>query len=276
MNTNAKNGTFTRIMLALVAILIAALVMFETNVNLANAAAVTDVAETSVVATEAPVVAELVLEPIELLMPMDEFLATVEGEFNYKSYVRLFEMYGYEEFMTKSEIPQYFQTMYNNPFATGTIRTSGCGITSVAMISTYLFEQTITPDMLTFGYRGDNPASAMERAVRKLGLNMTKYYGKEAVSNLDPALEAGCPVIILTRAPSIFTEGGHFIVVTGKTEDGRYLVNDPYLGNYYRPEYVDEYLHGFTRDQMLRGLVGVYVFDSKDAFQGDPSLIPQA
>ena len=58
------------------------------------------------------------------------------------------------------------------------------------------------------------------------------------------------------------------------TEDGRYLVNDPNMYNLLSGKYTDEYMNGFTRSQILKGLVGTYVFDTKAEFNGDPTLIP--
>ena len=210
------------------------------------------------------------------LMSMEDFLASVEEGFNRDSYVKIFDIYGYEEFMTRSEIPHYFQTMYTQRFATGTIRTSGCGITCLSMVVSYLYDTTITPDMMLIYDNRKSPASAFEKGIREMKLNCEKHYGMSAIDNLDAALEAGSPVIALMNSKSIFTDYGHFILITGKTEEGTYLVNDPNLENYYKLYYKDEFLNGFTRKHITTGLKGIYIFDPKEGFQGDPSLLPNA
>lgn len=202
---------------------------------------------------------------------LSEFLSTVDNEQNLKFYQQLYSMYDYESFNNRSDVPQYFQTTYTQPFATGTIRSSGCGITSLAMVASYLTGEEITPDMLTNGYRGDNPASAMHAGIKNLGLKLTTYEGwgiacqelnEDGKTNLDAALEAGKPVIARMNSSSLFTEGGHFIVIAGKTEDGKYIVNDPNLENYYKSYMVDGFTNGFTEEQITRGLCGIYILET--------------
>ena len=180
-------------------------------------------------------------------------------------------MYDYESFNNRSDVPQYFQTTYTQPFATGTIRSSGCGITSLAMVASYLTGEEITPDMLTNGYRGDNPASAMHAGIKNLGLKLTTYEGwgiacqelnENGKTNLDEALESGKPVIARMNSSSLFTDAGHFIVIAGKTEDGKYIVNDPNIENYYKQHMVDGFTNGFTEEQITRGLCGIYILET--------------
>ena len=202
---------------------------------------------------------------------LSEFLSTVDNEQNLKFYQQLYSMYDYESFNNRSDVPQYFQTTYTQPFATGTIRSSGCGITSLAMVASYLTGEEITPDMLTNGYRGDNPASAMHAGIKNLGLKLTTYEGwgiacqelnENGKTNLDEALESGKPVIARMNSSSLFTDAGHFIVIAGKTEDGKYIVNDPNIENYYKQHMVDGFTNGFTEEQITRGLCGIYILET--------------
>lgn len=224
-----------------------------------------------------PEVEETIATAPIVIPTQEEFMAGIYDKHTRELYEQLFEIYDYEEFMTRSDIPQYFQSVYHKTtFAGGTIRSSGCGISCLAMITSYLYGQTITPDMYTLDYRGDNPASVLERLVSEdyLNIRMDKYYGNDARTQFHIAMENGNPVIMLHREGSIFTEGGHFIVVTGMTEDGRYIVNDPNMYNLLRTTYADEYMHGFTWNQLKQGLVGTYVFDTKADFNGDPLRVP--
>ena len=231
------------------------------------------IAETEPIATESA------------MMSREEFLEGVTNTFNHDSWERIFDIYGYEEFMTRSKVPHYFQTMFTDKFATGTIRSAGCGITCLSMVVSYLYDETITPDMmLIYDKNPDNPAAAFERGIRAMGLNCEKYYGLIAyqdqvgedgeiqLNKLDAALEEGRPVIALMGQSSLFTDYGHFILITEKTEDGLYKVNDPNLENYYNLYYKDEFLNGFTRKHITMGLRGIYIFDSKEMLESNPEL----
>ena len=214
--------------------------------------------------TEPPVVIDEEIE--EEKQTLEEFLNSIEDPQNKDFYTRLYEIYDFETFPYRSNIPLYFQTMYTHPFANGTIRSAGCGITSLSMICTYLYDEVITPDMMLKYQCSTEPAATMENAIRVMNLNCTKYYGMAALENLDIAIENDCPIIALYRAPSLFTEGGHFVVIAGKNEEGKYIVNDPNLENYYKPWMVDRFTNGFTREDVVYGLQGIYIFDSKADF----------
>ena len=221
------------------------------------------------------------IETIPEVDPLEEFMSTLEDARWIKMYTELFEIYDYERFVGRSEIPQYFQSLYLNRFAGGTIKSSGCGISCLAMISTYLFEETVTPDMLTRDYYGDNPAWVMERQILDMKLTCVMNYTNLGDA-LDTAMANGNPVILLHRdkvsddgrkiVDSIFTDGGHFVVCAGMTEDGRYIINDPNWYNLTDGDFTEEYMNGFTRDQVMKGLVGVYVFDTKTEFNYKVSL----
>ena len=197
---------------------------------------------------------------------LEEFLNSIEDPQNKEFYRTLYEIYDFETFPYRSNIPLYFQTMYTQPFANGTIRSAGCGITSLSMICTYLYDETITPDMMLKYQCSTEPAATMENAIRIMNLNCIKYYGMAALENLDIAIDEGHPMIALYRGPSLFTDGGHFVVIAGKNDDGSYIVNDPNLENYYKPWMVDKFTNGFSRQNIIHGLCGIYIFDSKTEF----------
>ena len=122
-----------------------------------------------------------------------------------------------------TEMPLMSQTDYNDiAYSQGTIKTSGCGLTSVCMVASYLTGDLYTPAELvgaTRGY-GDN-VSRMLAAASSVGL---KWHNDSGTSHdeLDQYLRDGKIAIVLVKGSS------HFVVCTGITEDGKYLVNDPY------------------------------------------------
>ena len=126
---------------------------------------------------------------------LEAFLNSIEDPQNKDFYTRLYEIYDFETFPYRSNIPLYFQTTYTQPFANGTIRSAGCGITSLSMICTYLYDEVITPDMMLKYQCSTEPAATMENAIRVMNLNCTKYYGMAALENLDIAIGNDCPII---------------------------------------------------------------------------------
>lgn len=122
-----------------------------------------------------------------------------------------------------TEMPLMSQTDYNDiAYSQGTIKTSGCGLTSVCMVASYLTGNLYTPSELvgaTRGY-GDN-VSRMLAAAKSVGLTWHNDSGTSH-DELDQYLREGKIAIVLVK------DSSHFVVCTGITEDGKYLVNDPY------------------------------------------------
>ena len=128
--------------------------------------------------------------------------------------------------------PRWGKTMYS---ATGdksqTISTSGCGPTSMAMVARS-FGHNVTPiDTINYaldnGFRTANSGTSWgffdSISQNKYGLKAVQYGNADsALSNL----KYGKPVIA-SMGPSTFTKGGHYIVLSGMTENGEILVNDP-------------------------------------------------
>jgi len=136
------------------------------------------------------------------------------------------------------EVPHYFQTDYpDTPYGRhgDTVATDGCGITSLAMVFSYLLDEEILPDRLAeeYGRYCTGKGSSWKlfsASAEDYGVTIEKQ--AFAWSYVVEALKNGRVVIANARGGSIFTTGGHFIVLYGITEDGRILVKDPYRGNY--------------------------------------------
>jgi len=193
---------------------------------------------------------------------LEEFLASVDDPMIKGWYEKMFSsgMYDYDTFWNKSNIPRDFQSVYTQPFANGTIRSAGCGITSLSMISEALTGKHVAPTELTQYCKGDNPASALEGGLDAMNVKYDRLWGNDALARLDSALESGKPVIVNYRGNSLFTTGGHFVVIAGKTADGKYIVNDPNIENYWKSNMIDGFTNGFTREQIEQGLNHVYFF----------------
>lgn len=142
-------------------------------------------------------------------------------------------------------IPMYYQgdypdviLAYANPskgLKERTVKTSGCGFTSSAMIVSYLLDKKITPREFVddwsreYYVRGDGMSHGLPSAA-------AKHYGLGDVeittdkNKMIKALKEGHPVMS-SQGPGLFTSAGHLIVLRGITSDGKILVNDPNKSN---------------------------------------------
>ena len=159
-------------------------------------------------------------------------------------------------------VPQYFQQdyahiKYGNH---GTVSSHGCGITSVAMVFSYLFDEPILPDRMAgeYGYKNFSGGSCWT-----LFPDSGADYGLEVIQTgnwkeVKEALKRGQVVIANARSNTIFTSGGHYIVLAGMTEDGRVIVRDPNRYNFGLGEtsiltigftygFEEKYVHGCTQ-----------------------------
>lgn len=132
------------------------------------------------------------------------------------------------------QIPLFYQYQvpWNNmAFGGGTVTTSGCSVTSLAMVFSYLTENVVTPpDIIAWTgnryYVGNAGQSwtIFSDTARQWGVTCN-CLGTNIQSVLIE-LSAGKPVIASMR-PGTFTQRGHFIVLRGVDQNGNILVNDP-------------------------------------------------
>ena len=129
----------------------------------------------------------------------------------------------------------------NVPFGGGTIASSGCSVTSLAMVLSYLKGGSSSSGWI---YPNEIVAAIAEKYgnynrfyVAPYGQDghglfpaMASYYGVNcqeiSSSSIINALKDGRPVI-MSCVPGEFTKQGHFIVLTGLSDDGYIMVNDP-------------------------------------------------
>ena len=158
-------------------------------------------------------------------------------------------------------MPLYYQTDYPDVlYGAGTIETSGCSITSIAMVASYLTGYEYLPDELAyyFGGRESNNIARLECAAEALEL---PYEKPENWHHTLAKLKEGKCAIVLVGSPSAFTQSQHFIVLTGMTEEGKILVNDPYYPNYELWNLKEGFASGFTETDIQTGYQGAWVFD---------------
>lgn len=176
-----------------------------------------------------------------------------------------------EDSQPGTAVPLYLQTDYpDNLYGSGTIASSGCSITSLAMVATYLTGHAYLPDELADyfgGYVGNN----MERL--EYASDMLQLPWRKATNWHDAlkAMQEGSVVIVLMNQHSAFTDSQHFMVLTGLTEDGKVLVNDPYEPNYTRWDLKDGFANGFPQGYISTGYSGSWIYD-KNAMPEEPFI----
>ncbi len=133
------------------------------------------------------------------------------------------------------EAPFLYQTdpqWASHPYAGGIVEKNGCGPTCLSMVYVTLTgRDDLDPAaMADFSERGGYVSNGMTAwalmtdGAAKLGLVSEEL--PASASAVRDSLLAGRPVIC-SVGPGDFTATGHFIVLTGLTEDGDVVVHDP-------------------------------------------------
>ena len=168
-------------------------------------------------------------------------------------------------------IPLYFQTDYpETMFGTGSVATSGCSITCLAMVATSLTDHEYLPDELAryFGGTAENNIERLEIGSETMQL---PFYKSENFDKTMEALREGKVAIALMEGSSLFTQTQHFIVLTGLNENGKIMVNDPYAPNYEKWDLKRAFTEGFDEGDILYGYSGAWIYD-KSAMPEEPFL----
>lgn len=159
------------------------------------------------------------------------------------------------------EMPLYNQMDYKDVrYGAGTVATSGCGITSLAMVATYMTGHTYYPDELA-GYFGGYNGNNIERMLNASDELQLPWRQAENWHVTLKALGEGKIAILLMNGRSMFSDSQHFIVATGLTEDGKVMINDPYGPNYGNPVLKDGFTNGFTSSQIATGYSSSWIYD---------------
>lgn len=177
-------------------------------------------------------------------------------------------------------VPSYFQTDYPHiNFGNGTMATSGCSVTCLAMVASYLTDQEYTPVQMAYHF-GNYGKTNIERLDYGIAQMQLPYVRTEDIQDVLKAVSNGKVVIVMMDDESIFTTEQHFIVLTGMTKDGKILVNDPLEPNYTATVYLkNAFANGFEDFDLMRGFSGGWIFDKKEmasvSFRFDASMPEQ-
>lgn len=145
----------------------------------------------------------------------------------------------YEDGGYNSSVVYYNQNDYHNKFCgrtDGTIATSGCGVTSMAIVLSTLIDDKFTPPVVmeeayNFGSCGRGISGTATNFFKKsanlhdLGYKKVSKSGNlQAVLN---ALKTGKSLVVAHMGPSTFTRSGHYIVLARVNSKGQVYVYDP-------------------------------------------------
>lgn len=162
------------------------------------------------------------------------------------------------------EVPLYLQQNYaNTMYGEHKLSTNGCGVTSLAMLSSYLTDQELTPPELSARYgryseQTGTAGSLFDIAPAELGFYLIKktYDWREARDYM----QEGYPVIVC-QYRGYWTGGGHYLVLERLTEDGLVQVRDSNLYNYRKlPRHKDD---KFPWDTLSTAGQGYWIYQKK-------------
>lgn len=195
-------------------------------------------------------------------MEVDYSVITLaEGEGTVSASNMLYPDIAHERF---PEVPLYLQQDYpGTRYGDYKITTNGCGITSMAMLASYMTDEEWTPPELCarYGRYSQNTGtdgSLFEKEPANLGFYLIKksYDWREA---RDYMKEGHLVVVVQYRG--YWTGGGHYLVLEKLSEDGRVQVRDSNIYNYNK-------LAGHKEDLFIWDLInpkgmGYWIFDHK-------------
>lgn len=162
------------------------------------------------------------------------------------------------------EAPLYLQQSYpRTMYGYFKITTNGCGITTLAMIASYMADDELTPPEMCARYgRYSLPTgtagSLFEDTPPQLGFYLIKktYDWREAREYM----QEGHPVVVC-QYRGYWTSGGHYLLLETLTEDGLVQVRDSNMYNYFKlPRHKDD---KFPWETISGAGQGYWIFEKK-------------
>lgn len=163
------------------------------------------------------------------------------------------------------EIPVYLQQDYPGVMFGGfELRTNGCGITTMAMLSTYMTDEYLSPPEMCRRYGGYSHSNGTDGMIFVKEPPVLGYYLIEKTYEPTVAwqgLEDG-HVVISIQHKGYWTRGGHYIALEEITESGKVRVRDSNIFNY------NNRVKSHAEDEHTWGSItgagsGYWIFDDK-------------
>ena len=162
------------------------------------------------------------------------------------------------------EVPLYLQQDFGNlRFGSQYLSIAGCGMCSMAMVSTYMTDTVYTPAMIVELFPQYYGEIGVDGTIFLNGPADLGFYASSQLRSWEDILaklQQGDPIVTL-QIHGVFTTGGHFMVLSRGYEDGTVTVRDSNLKNYAR---LDGYkTDRFTKEEVLSGGILFYTFQPK-------------
>ena len=133
------------------------------------------------------------------------------------------------------EVPLYLQQDYEGTMYGGyRIVTNGCGITSMAMLASYMADDELTPPEMCARYGRYSHSNGTDGMMFNYEPAVLGFYFREKTYDAKvarAALEEG-QIVISLQHPGYWTRGGHYIVCENIDEEGWVQVRDSNIYNY--------------------------------------------
>lgn len=133
------------------------------------------------------------------------------------------------------EVPLYLQQDYPGTMYGGfELRTNGCGITSMAMLASYMADEELTPPEMCARYGRYSHANGTDGMIFIYEPSAMGFYLREKTyepAKAKAALEEG-QIVISLQHKGYWTRGGHYIVLEKITPEGLVQVRDSNIYNY--------------------------------------------
>lgn len=164
-----------------------------------------------------------------------------------------------------TEVMVYFQQDYMfSPYGSSYVGRGGCGITTMAMLATYMTDTVLTPHMLAARYPQYHDANGTKGELFRYTTAEMGFYLQEITPDLDKviaALDNGQRVISLQRKGH-FTSGGHYLLLQKYyADDDTFQVRDSNIYNYGKLK--GHQLDKFTRANIVSGGTHFYIMKKK-------------
>ena len=162
------------------------------------------------------------------------------------------------------EVPLYLQQDYPNTMYGGfTIRHNGCGITSFAMLASYLADDELTPPEMCARYGRYSHSNGTDGALFNKEPSALGFFLREKTYEpriAKQALEEG-HVVISVQHPGYWTTAGHYIVCESINAEGLVQVRDSNIYNFARVPAHAQDLHKWGN--IVQAGSGYWIYEHK-------------
>ena len=163
---------------------------------------------------------------------------------------------GYSEEYTSSmgitykHYKQIHGSYSTNPYWSGTIRSDGCGPTSVAILASGVLKSSYTPGDIAaqmtekFGRSGTTSSEHLKIELQSLGMKNVSVNYNPTASVIQESLKSGKVMLVSVNSKTIFTGGKHIMALLDIASDGKVYIGNPSSDTKYGWYDVNEILKG--------------------------------